>query len=171
MCVCLLAATYHIKCRTKTPFLDMCSSNKILITVGLVTAQLHMNANIYLWCREFADCEWQYVEWTILYKCNNCMSLVLYVHKMRFIGTDVHYMLESKRLCPFISSWYCKFQKIHPLRANALPLFNLQVKFLHRYFPLVWTPHIECLWGIRLVSFWFSSIINCVCKCVHTKLL
>ena len=54
--------------------------------------------------REFADCEWQYVEWTVLYKCNNCQSLVLCVHKMRFIGADVHCMLESKRLCPFISS-------------------------------------------------------------------
>lgn len=37
------------------------------------------------------------------------MSLVLYVHKPRFIGTDVHYMLEGKNLrvyVPFIVDNY-----------------------------------------------------------------
>ena len=60
-------------------------------------------------CKHLSMSESLLIVSDILYKCNNCMSLVLYVHKMRFIGTDVRYMLESKRLCPFISSWYCKF--------------------------------------------------------------
>ena len=64
---------------------------------------------------------------------------------------------------------YCKFPKIRPLGTNALPLFN--PKFLHRYFTHVIMPRIERLMGMLLVSFWFSSIFDCVHKHVHTKFL
>ena len=38
---------------------------------------------------------------TILYKCNNYMSLVLYTHGARFIGKGVQCMLEGKNLCVY----------------------------------------------------------------------
>ena len=40
---------------------------------------------------------------TILYECNNYMSLVLYTHGARFIGKGVQCMLEGKKpLCLWI---------------------------------------------------------------------
>ena len=45
----------------------MCSSNKMLIAVGLVTAQLHMNANIYLWSENLlivSDSMWSELYYT-----------------------------------------------------------------------------------------------------------
>ena len=56
-----------------------------------------------------------------------------------------------------------------PLSKHPPP--SLTHQFLHWYFPLCKQLISKHLLGTLLVNFWFSFIVNCVCKHVHTKLL
>ena len=59
-------------------------------------------------------------------------------------------------------------RKYIPFEQTPAPLFT--PKFLYRYFSYVNTSYWASS-GTALVSFWFRSVINWVCKHVHTELL
>ena len=117
--------------------------------------------------------QWLHVFFTakmLVYKANGCYSAKLN-NKLDAL-TDGIYAITPITVATaksILLSQGCTV-RVHPL-SSKLPPPSLTPKFLHRNFSVVWTPCSGHFLHVVLVSFWFNTIVNCVRKHVHKKLL